>query len=177
MWKPTSLENTEKWKWLLLKHLAWKSRARPPKHDWRARETESSVKRKRNRRNMTRRKKDPSGVGRGWCTGDLKRRRISSWNSNPMSKSSRWTRSEEDPMAGSALQRRITGGRHHGARRSGGGRGSRRGGEASCWGGRSRDLNIISLLAPTIFFPQAQVAARVSSLFFSVSDGVVCFFF
>ena len=38
-------------------------------------------------------------MGRGWCTGDPNRSRISSWNSKPRLKSSRSMRSEEEPIA------------------------------------------------------------------------------
>jgi hypothetical protein len=98
MAKPTSLEKTENRKWLLLRKTTWKSEARPPKHDCKARATDSSVRRKRKRRNVTSKRNEPSGEGKGKCTGARSRRRISSWNSNPRSKSRRLRSSDDDPM-------------------------------------------------------------------------------
>jgi ribosomal protein L4 len=45
--------------------LTWKSKAHPPRQDCKTRATESSVGRKRWRRKVARRKKDPSGQERG----------------------------------------------------------------------------------------------------------------
>lgn len=127
--KTTSFENTEKRKWLLLRNWTWKSTARPPKHDCSARPTESSIKRKRNLRKVTRRKKDPSGVGKGWCTGDLKQRQTSSWNSRPRLKSRRLTRSEDDPIADAVADHGGIRSEEHGHRWWGGWRRGQGGGE------------------------------------------------